>query len=326
MKSSLLPLNPGGPSATTLQALSEYCASADSPTASTFPHGTSNIPSLPNSHPISPPQSTVKAGTRLPNILMQSSRFQSARNQILKALTLNSTRSPNSTELDFSRRIHRTVSTPYLNSPSHGLPASPNFRRSPLWDRNFGCDVSTYSTNTSSRRITPLSPLVLHPPSSPTMDVELTSDALPTTRTSPTSCMRAAPSTGTSRYPGLGYGFPRPLRDVSRTPSRRFTSGRTGTSRRTRTISNVLSASYSHTILHPVPGIKRYPDMDSEGPAHRPERSVLGHLRVAASLVRRLAVNSRERGQKRKAERVLKRVRGAVGRLLERKEQGYLKS
>ncbi|KAJ7728544.1 hypothetical protein B0H16DRAFT_1470495 [Mycena metata] len=295
MKSSLLPLNPGGPSATTLQALSEYCASADSPTAST----------------LSPRDLEYTLATEFPPHLSASIYGKSwdkapQHPHAVKPLPDTSHGVNSGGSLIIGPNVSHFLNSvaQYLNSPSHGLPASPNFRRSPLWDRNFGCDVSTYSTNTSSRRITPLSPLVLHPPSSPTMDVELTSDALPTTRTSPTSCMRAAPSTGTSRYPGLGYGFPRPLRDVSRTPSRRFTSGRTGTSRRTRTISNVLSASYSHTILHPVPGIKRYPDMDSEGPAHRPERSVLGHLRVAASLVRRLAVNSRERGQKRKAERV----------------------
>ncbi|KAF7334636.1 hypothetical protein MVEN_02294000 [Mycena venus] len=155
-----------GPSSTTLQALSEYCASSDSP-ESPSRTATPATPSFLNLRCPLSPKLQRRFFQSSPAIIVQSDRFQSAgvQEKMLKALRFSAgsgfTR-PASPSSSRSRR-DRAVSTQAIYE---GLPPSPSdcfFNDTSLLDnstpKHIGLGILVPSSSTSTSDLRLLSPL-----------------------------------------------------------------------------------------------------------------------------------------------------------------------
>ncbi|KAJ7894811.1 hypothetical protein B0H13DRAFT_2339098 [Mycena leptocephala] len=245
-----------GPSTATLKALSEYCASSDSPNSS-FSHSESFLSYV-------TPVSSPKVVPELPDIIVQSDRFQSTsvQEKMVKALKF-------STGSGFTRRAptssgrDRAVSTQAIYE---GLPRLryPGTYRS--WDFSSMFEhkrVASVITTclalriTNTRRGRSCGHTIIQ-----IATVDPTSSCSP-----PATPPAAAPASETlhsddrvsssQRYAGLGHGLPSHMNDS--TASSRFTS--TFTLYSVRSISTVLSmvpsGSYPHALLNRLPILAR---------------------------------------------------------------------
>ncbi|KAJ6518140.1 hypothetical protein C8R47DRAFT_1232177 [Mycena vitilis] len=236
---SLLSLpSTAGPSPTTLQALSDYCASSDSSFSDTdssysFLADAPNVPS-------------PKLVSELPEIIVQADQFQSTsvQEKMLKAST-SSARSGFTRQAPSTRR-NREVST----QKSHwcymaifeGFPPSPS-------DCFFN---DGYFVQSSTPVHIGLGKLRLSPPRTP-HKAATTPRAAPATKTR--SSDGAVPS---SQYAGIGLGLP--SRFSSNSASSRFMSGFTISS--VRSLSTALSifssTPYPNTLFSELPRLNRH--------------------------------------------------------------------
>ncbi|KAJ7510596.1 hypothetical protein B0H11DRAFT_1029849 [Mycena galericulata] len=260
-----------GPSQTTLQALSEYCSSSDSPEPSFLP-SESSYSLVSDTTPISPP---TQSAPELPDIIAQSSRFQATdvREKMLKALK-GSARSgfTRSAQMGRSVRGERSATLASTRAIYEGLPPSPSdffFDDTALLETStpvrFGHGLGLLVPSSSTNELRPLSLFAsLRASSSHGVETHVQPDVLssrlsllspPLTprslATPPRAVTASAPS---SRYVGLGYGLPSDLQSGS---GGRFSLSGFTLSSGARSISQLLgsivaspSLSYSHSLLH----------------------------------------------------------------------------
>ncbi|KAJ7128698.1 hypothetical protein C8R44DRAFT_733023 [Mycena epipterygia] len=310
-------LSAAGPSATTIEALSEYCASSDSPSSS-FAHSDSSYSFI----SLTPPSSfeSPKLVPELPDIIAQSSRFHemSVQEKMLKALKF-------STGSGFTRPVptssscgrDRSGSVASTQAIYKGLPPSPSdcffddtsFVHTSTPAR-IGLGLLVPSTTTNELRL--LSPLSFRS-ASPTPGVEAPNDTIssrlllsppamirtyrpqPVTssRTEYVSSAEQPASEGSDRasqYAGLGHGLPSHMNTMATS----FASGFTISS--ARSISHLLgivpSSSYSYALLQGMPSLARCPKPKMPKPdsaevyttqTRTGTSGALGRLRVGAA-------------------------------------------
>ncbi|KAJ7280580.1 hypothetical protein C8J57DRAFT_1299641 [Mycena rebaudengoi] len=280
-----------GPSTTTLQALSDYCSSSDSPDLSFAPDDSDSYFII--SHDTPSLVSATKLVPELPQILLHSSRFRSAsvQKRIEKALkpstgsgfTRQAPSAPVSATKDRSVSIQgicegRTGSNdrrrvvyeaPFVND---GLPipiglgllmpsTSGGFTRYPAEDRDH--EYQHIPIESAEDVLT--SRLLLSPSFAPS----------PETNSSPRQSVQVVGSL--TSYAALGRGFPSHMR------SARLASGITIAS--TRAVSQVLNLvpSGSFTLLDGLPSLQRCPRV----PSGVQSTSILDHIRLqAANMIR----------------------------------------
>ncbi|KAF7360982.1 hypothetical protein MSAN_01128400 [Mycena sanguinolenta] len=272
---SLLSLsNAAGPSSATLEALSDYCASSDSPSPKSFSYSDSKSSLI--SESVDRSQSNTVP--QLPDIIMQSDRFQSSsvQEKMLSALRSSTgsgfTRSETSTRR--SSRRNREVSTQAIYE---GLPASPSdcfFNDASVLENStpthLGLGIFVRSSSTSDLRL--LSPLASHS-TSPTLSNDASVDrpmprlllsprqsSLPTpSRTAPPKRRQSKARVSASQYANLGLGLPS---EVSTTGTR-FGSN-FSLSSISRVFSIVPSASYAQTLFNGLPKLTRCSPFDPD--------------------------------------------------------------
>ncbi|KAJ7238260.1 hypothetical protein B0H12DRAFT_98842 [Mycena haematopus] len=297
---SSLSLSSAAPSSTTLQALSDYCASSDSPSPDSFFSHSDSRYSFVSELAVGSPSS--KAVPKLPDIIVQADRFQSpsVQEKMSKALRFSTgsgfTRSEPSSCI--SRR-NRAVSTQALYE---GFPPSPSdyfFNDASVLENStpvhVGLGIFVPSSSTSdSRLFSPLASRSTSPtPGSDAAEDQLSSrlllspishsQLLPPSQTVPSrrpSNARVSPS----QYANLGLGLPSE-RKVS-TASTRFGSGFTLSSM-SRVFSIIPSASYARTLFNGLPKLTRCSPFDPDAPS-TPKMGRFASLRSgAANFVRR---------------------------------------
>ncbi|KAJ7364683.1 hypothetical protein DFH08DRAFT_1073294 [Mycena albidolilacea] len=324
-----------GPSSTTLQALSEYCASADSPSDPLFSDSESSYSFISEFTPAPPPN----AIPQLVKIIAQSPRFQSAsvQNKMLTALR-GSTRSGFTRPAPSrSSRRNRAVSTQAIYE---GLPQSPSdhfFNDASLLETStplhigLGLLVPSSSTSSDMRLLSPLASRSLSPTrgggdalvdrlpsrlllSSPNQKSR-TPHATPSHRTPP-----PPPSNDrlpTSRYTDLGLGLPSNMKDDT-AANNRLQTGFTISSI-SRVWSMIPSGSYTRELFNGLPELTRCSRFE---PAVTPEPKIgpLARLREGATSfvrerLRRVSVSAvhvtRTGGPLFRAEFVARAIRGA---------------
>ncbi|KAF8179921.1 hypothetical protein K438DRAFT_1976887 [Mycena galopus ATCC 62051] len=302
---SLLSLSTAaGPSSTTLEALSEYCASSDSPDAS-FPQSDSSYSFISE---LDPASLSSKAIPELPDIIAQSVRFQSAsvHEKMLQALRFSTgsgfTR-PEPPSSGYGSRRNRGVS---IQAIYEGLPPSPSdcfFNDASVMDNStpihVGLGIFIPSSGTSDLRL--LSPLASRSTSSPTPDGDAPADGLlsrlllsspsPVSRNQLTMPSRPASPTSneqvsSSRYAGVGLGLP-----SQRTTSSAGTASTVGTSRfgssfTLSSLSLVLrlvpsSSSYTPAFFNGLPELTRCSRLEPD--VSRPKLGPFARLKSGAA-------------------------------------------
>ncbi|KAJ6479571.1 hypothetical protein C8R45DRAFT_1005506 [Mycena sanguinolenta] len=268
-----------GPSSATLEALSDYCASSDSPSPKSFSHSDCTYSSNPESVPSS------NAVPQLPDIIVQSDRFQSAsvQEKMLNALRFSTGSGFTRSEASSSRssRRNRAVSTQAIYE---GLPASPSdcfFNDASILENStpiqYGLGIFVRSSSTSD--VCLLSPLATRSTSPALANVGSADRPLPRWLLSPRQSSLPTPSrsaprrqsnarVSTSQYANLGLGLPSE-RKVSTASTPRFGS-RFSLSSISRAFSIVPSASYAQTLFNGLPRLTRCSpfDPDSVSPPH----------------------------------------------------------
>ncbi|KAJ6518161.1 hypothetical protein C8R47DRAFT_1062697 [Mycena vitilis] len=280
-----------GPSPTTLQALSDYCASSDS----SFSDTDSNYSFLADVAPLPSP----KLVPELPDIIAQADRFQSTAVQEKMLKALKSSTGSGFTRQAPSTRRNREVSTQAI---FEGFPPSPSdcfFNDASFVQSStpvhIGLGLLVPSSSSNELR------LLGFPDSrcaSPTPGANTPADTLssrlrlspPRTPHKAAIAPRAAPalktrsSDGTvpsSQYAGIGLGLP--SRFSSNSTSSRFMSGFTISS--IRSLSTALSifssSSYPNALFSELPRLTRHTGVEPNALA--PQIGPLARLRAGAA-------------------------------------------
>ncbi|KAJ6532892.1 hypothetical protein DFH09DRAFT_1284521 [Mycena vulgaris] len=307
-----------GQSATTLQALSEYCASSDSPNSS-FAQSDSSY-SFTADIPLS---SSPESVPELADVLMESDRFQSTHLQekMLKALKYSTgsgfTRPAPSTS---SRRRDRVVSSLSTQGMYEGLPPSPSdcfFNDTSLAETSTPLRVglgllAPSATSNEPRLLSPLpSGCVTPEPSTNGFDPAGAVHTPPRGQpVQPSEQPTSAESTPSSRYRGLGNGLPSYTTTMT---SAHLVSGFTISS--TRSISQLLgvvpSASSSYALLNGMPSLARRPQI-------KPPRTLrLGTTNLVQTILRK--ISAFDATPRQDARNGMKKLLAAVGRFLIRR-------
>ncbi|KAJ6546205.1 hypothetical protein DFH09DRAFT_1281948 [Mycena vulgaris] len=294
-------LSAAGPSATTLRALSEYCASCDSPASESFAHSDSTYSVI---H-LTPPVSLQKSDPDIPHIILESDRFQSAsvQEKMLKALKPSTgsgfTRTAPS-QRDRADRLASTQGLPPSVSDSYFDDVSP-FDASPPVRMGLGLLIPTGSTN----ELRPLCPLASRQ-TSPTrgFGFDTPMNCLSPELLSPSPVVRTGSSAG---YAGLGHGLPSHMSPTSP----RLASGFTITS--PRSISQLYGTvpspgSIPYGLLSRMSSLTRASQIEQQA-------KFLSRLKASPSLRPRPVVQGR-------GTRILKRAWVTLVRLVSSKYRG----